>query len=221
MSDNTPNLPAVQPEKRPAIAMGNRGVSFSNIDEAFRFSVAVHNSGMAPSQLDTPEKIMVAMIAGMEAGLTAMQAIQSVAIINRRPVMWGDVCLGLCSVRPDFEDIQEHVDGHGDNRVAVCQVSRKGRTKTLRQFSVPDAKKAGLWGKAGPWTQYPDRMLQMRARGFALRDSFPDALKGIGIREEIEDIRPAADPKPVPAVIEYPVVPESVAPTFQLEGGKE
>jgi hypothetical protein len=30
-------------------------------------------------------------------------------------------------------------------------------------------------------------MLQMRARGWALRDAFPDALKGLGIREEVQD----------------------------------
>ena len=30
-------------------------------------------------------------------------------------------------------------------------------------------------------------MLQMRARGFASRDSFPDALRGIKSREEVED----------------------------------
>jgi hypothetical protein len=49
------------------------------------------------------------------------------------------------------------------------------------------AKKAGLLAKGGVWTQYPARMLQLRARGFCLRDSFPDALKGIKSREEVED----------------------------------
>ena len=60
--------------------------------------------------------------------------------------------------------------------------------KTIRYFSVANAKTARLWGKQGPWTQYPERMLAQRARGFALRDAFPDALKGIITREEAEDI---------------------------------
>src|SRR6185295_12780043 len=51
-----------------------------------------------------------------------------------------------------------------------------------------DAKTANLWGKAGPWTQYPKRMLQMRARGFGCRDCFPDLLRGIIIKEEAEDM---------------------------------
>jgi hypothetical protein len=57
----------------------------------------------------------------------------------------------------------------------------------VTQFSVADAVRAGLWGKSGPWTQYPKRMLQLRARGFALRDAFPDVLKGLVTAEEAQD----------------------------------
>jgi hypothetical protein len=66
-------------------------------------------------------------------------------------------------------------------------IKRRDRSAVVRTFSEADAKKAGLWGKSGPWAQYPARMLQMRARGWALRDAFPDALKGLGIREEVQD----------------------------------
>jgi hypothetical protein len=52
---------------------------------------------------------------------------------------------------------------------------------------MDDAKAAGLLGKQGPWSQYPKRMRQMRARGFALRDVFPDVLKGMPVAEEVMD----------------------------------
>jgi hypothetical protein len=58
----------------------------------------------------------------------------------------------------------------------------------VRTFSQDDAKTAGLWGKQGPWSQYPKRMLQLRARGFALRDAFPDALRGIHSADESRDM---------------------------------
>ena len=48
-------------------------------------------------------------------------------------------------------------------------------------------KKAGLWGK-GVWKQYPKRMAQMRARGFAYRDVFPDLLHGLITTEEAYDM---------------------------------
>jgi len=55
------------------------------------------------------------------------------------------------------------------------------------------AKTAGLLGKQGPWTQYPRRMMQMRARSWALRDVFPDVLRGMPIAEDIMDIEPMRD----------------------------
>src|SRR5206468_516947 len=51
-----------------------------------------------------------------------------------------------------------------------------------------DAKKAKLWNKVGPWTEYPQRMLQMRARGFGARDGYPDVLRGLISAEEAADI---------------------------------
>jgi len=81
---------------------------------------------------------------------------------------------------------------------AVCQAKRRGYAKpTIATFSVADAKKAGLWGKSGPWQQYPKRMLQLRARGFALRDAFPDVLRGLVTAEEAQDY---STPEPTPAV---------------------
>jgi hypothetical protein len=98
---------------------------------------------------------------------------------------------GLC------EFIKERIEGAGDARMAVCEAKRRGEPEPIRRtFSVADAKKAGLWGKQGPWQQYPERMLQMRARAFALRDGFADVLGGLYLREEIEDAQPMRDITP-------------------------
>jgi hypothetical protein len=73
---------------------------------------------------------------------------------------------------------------------------RKNRKPVVAKFSVEDAKRAGLWGKQGPWSAYPKRMMQMRARGFALRDAFPDVLKGLISAEEAQDYPDEAKPRP-------------------------
>ena len=54
-------------------------------------------------------------------------------------------------------------------------------------FSKQDAMAAGLWGR-NAWKTYPNRMLQVRARSFAIRDAFPDALMGLAVAEEMEDV---------------------------------
>jgi hypothetical protein len=126
---------------------------------------------------------MVAVQHGLELGLAPMQALQSIAVVNGKPVIYGDTALALATSHPAFLDIEETVEGN----VATCVVKRRDRSAVVRTFSEADAKKAGLWGKTGPWQQYPNRMLQMRARSWALRDAFPDALRGLGIREEVQD----------------------------------
>jgi hypothetical protein len=124
---------------------------------------------------------------GMELGLSPMAAVQNITSINGRPAIWGDAMLGLVRGSGLLAAISEVTTGEGDATTAVCTVTRRDDPgETVGKFSVADAKRAGLWGKAGPWTQYPRRMLQMRARGYALRDKFPDVLKGLHAREEVE-----------------------------------
>jgi hypothetical protein len=117
-----------------------------------------------------------------------MQALQNIAVINGKPSVYGDAAMALVQASPVCEDIEEYFDGEGTpNPVAVCVAKRKGRKPVVAKFSVEDAKRAGLWGKQGPWQAYPKRMMQMRARGFALRDAFPDVLKGLITAEEAQD----------------------------------
>lgn len=193
--------PVVRPERAP-IAIEESGVSLRSFDEMARFSQAIIASGLAPKSFQTPESVMVAIQTGMEIGLKPMQALQGIAVINGRPTLWGDAALAIVRAHPDFLNIEEEFE-RGENEesmMAVCTIERSGQTPTRRTFSVADAKKAGLWKKAGPWSQYPKRMLAMRARSFAMRDSFPDALKGCGIREEISDVPKAKARELKPAV---------------------
>ena len=158
-------------------------------NELMQFATMAAKSSMVPTAFrGKPEDIMLAVQMGSELGLSPMQAIQNVAVINGRPSVWGDAMPGLCRASPLCEDIVERMEGDGDAMAAVCTAKRRGSKDVIARFSVADAKKAGLWGKQGPWTQYPARMLQMRARSFALRDAFPDVLKGLIAAEEAQDM---------------------------------
>lgn len=179
----------------------------TSFDEAVKISQLLAKSELVPKDYrNKPENVFVAMQWGAEIGLKALQALQNIAVINGRPSVWGDAALAIVQNRADCEDINEVVAGDGDNRTGTCTIKRKGRSAVVRTFSIGDAKKAGLWGKQGPWQQYPDRMLQMRARGFAIRDAFPDALRGLNLAEELQGVeidvtpgQPAAAPAQAPA----------------------
>jgi hypothetical protein len=184
------NVVAVDP--RPSLTVGNRPTAIvpTDMDSAYRLAKAICIAGMAPKGMETPEKCMIAIMRGMEVGLTPFMALDKIAIVGNRPTIWGDGALGLVRGSGLCEFVRERIEGKDDARVAVCEVKRRGEPEPIRRtFSVTDAKKAGLWGKAGPWQQYQERMLQMRARAFALRDGFADVLGGLYLREELDDGR--------------------------------
>lgn len=178
-----PKSMAVQP---PSVEGG--AVQLRNVQDLMTFAQQMAASDLVPKDYrGKADNVCAAIQYGAEIGLPPMQALQNIAVVNGRPALWGDALLAVCQSHPAYEDHEETVEGRGDAMVATCTFYRKGKRPVSASFGVDDAKSAGLWKKGGPWTQYPRRMLQLRARGFAARDAFADALKGLVIREEALD----------------------------------
>lgn len=191
-------VPAQQPAKA-LVSIGQRGLQPSDMDGLWRAAQAVAKSGLAPKGIDTPEAVFVAMEMGLELGLPLMASLQNIAVVNGRPTLWGDSQLAVVRSTGELEEFSEWYEQGGkrlarnpstfdDSTAAVCRVKRRGMEASETAFTVGDAKRATLWGKQGPWTQYPARMLRFRARSFALRDQFGDALRGLPSTEEAQDI---------------------------------
>ena len=171
-----------------------------SIGEAMEMAAMLSRSGMVPAcYKGKAEDTLVAMMMGRELGLNPIQSLQNIAVINGRPSIYGDALVALVQNHPSFGGLQESFDD--STMTASCTVWRKGGEHHTQTFSKKDAETAKLWGKAGPWTQYPKRMLQMRARGFAVRSQFADALAGLITREEAEDMPVERDITPVSAAL--------------------
>lgn len=175
--------------KEIAVQNGSFSLAPTTFAEAQQFAKLISESDMVPKDYKGKAgNVLVAVQMGAEVGLPPMQALQNIAVINGRPCIWGDAAIALARRHPDFENIDELMEGSGESLTAICHIKRRNQKTQTRSFSVADARRAGLWTKDGPWKNYPQRMLQMRARSWAVRDVFADALKGISIREEIEDV---------------------------------
>lgn len=163
-----------------------------NFEHQYRIASMMAKSEMVPKAFQNkPQDILLACEMGRALGLSPLSAIQNIAVINGKPSLYGDAVLAVCAGHPDFEDIKEEPIIGKDGQVEgyVCTVKRRGRSPTFARFTKEDATIAGLWARTSPWKQYPQRMLQMRARGFALRDAFADALGGVRVAEEVGDYR--------------------------------
>lgn len=237
------NAIAAPPAPKQLVPIGNRGIAPSSMDDLYRFATAVAKSGLAPKGIETPEAIFVALEMGLEVGLPMMAALQNIAVINGRPAIWGDAQLAVVRSTGELALFEEWYEEAGkrlprnpaaftDATTAVCRVQRSGYEAAETAFSVADAKRANLWGKAGPWTQYPARMLKHRARSFALRDQFGDALRGLRTVEEVQDDpvatarnvtppmfapAPESEPAPTPEPVPVAEIAPQTAPASDLD----
>lgn len=196
--------PSPAPLAKKPIDFGNSGVRLATLEDAFRFANAVVASGWAPRGLEKPESVLIALQHGAELGLPPMAALQNLAVINGRPGIYGDAALALVRNSGLMESHKEEEIGERGKDTWGFKVTTKrvGMDEAVDTFTVADAKTAQLWGKSGPWTQYPLRMLRFRARGFSLRDNYGDVLKGLRTIEELRDTPPEKNVTPKPAFSE-------------------
>jgi hypothetical protein len=193
--DTTSTALEVPQRGLPDFALGNQGVVIQTLNDAWTFANIVHRSGLAPSTLDTPAKVLIALQLGMEVGLPPMAAIQNVAVINGRPTLWGDIMLGLVRKSGLFDESQfdesyEYDTDKPDRKVtkAICTVRRLPNGKPItKEFSWQDVLQAKLNAK-DTYQKYPGVMMMNRARAFALRAGFADILKGVISAEEARDL---------------------------------
>lgn len=141
--------------------------------------------------LGRPEAVAHVILAGAEVGLSPTQALGSIMLLDGKASIYGDGALAVVRASGMLDgEVSEVVEGEGDDRRCVCKMTRKGESEKTFTFSMGEAKRAGLIDRAkgkGPWATYPDRMLKMRARGFAMRDLFSDVLRGLTTYEEASD----------------------------------
>ena len=187
-----------------SIAFGRSGIEIHTVEDALRFCKAVAESGLAPKGLETTQKCFVALQAGLELGFSPIRALSVVVVVNGRASLMGEAALAkirqaqICTLGPEVG-----TRGEGEKREGFMRFSRDSTTPIEVMFTVADAKRAGLWGKSGPWTQYPDDMLMWRSVARACKRYFSDVLLGLPLAEEVRDY-PAVETTPLPSRVPQP-----------------
>ena len=186
----------------------------TSIEEVFRLSKMAVTAGMLKPQkigygdnasYEDADAVLargtMIIMQGMELGVPPMQAVQLLAMINGRIVAHSEAVPGIL-LSKGFK-LSEAWSGTpmSDDWTCTIELTRPDGQKFTGSFSVADAKQAQLWdqsptktsfGKTKPndsaWFRYPKRMLKARALGFVGKDGGADALKGLMVREEMEDM---------------------------------
>jgi len=176
------------------------------------------DGGAGPVDVDM---VCAAILVGLEVGLAPMAAVAGIVMLDDGPVLWGDARDGLVAASGLLQDMKEELalDEQGIFVSATCTVWRVGRpTPIVQTVTRAQAALAG-WLENDAWKAHPNRMAQMRAKGWANRDAFPDVLKGLKAYDEeqafidVTSKGAASTTPPAPRRSDF-TAPEPAAPTM-------
>lgn len=200
----TDNLPEVRDEApaAPAAPMDfEKGLmSAKNSNDEWRIASLMLKSNALPQQFKNVPQVVMALQFLKAHGLPPMVAIRQTTIINGTLSIWGELPLALGRRSGKIKEWKEILFDKAYKEInfenknlnepifgALCRmVDDKGQV-TERSFTVADAITAGLWSK-DIWKKYPKRMIQMRTRGWTLKDALPEVLSAVSIAEYDHDM---------------------------------
>ncbi len=150
--------------------------------------------------------VLLVMMTGAEMGLTTMQALRNLHVINGRIGMSAAMIRSRCQSHPDCElfEIAE-----ADATHATIEVKKRSwDERRLVVWTLDDAERAQLTQPDSLWSRWPQEMCVARATTRAATMYFPEVTSGIFAEEDLKGMAP-----PEPAVVESGAAAEEGAPS--------
>lgn len=142
-------------------------------------SMAKVASGSGYSKM-TEVQAMFVMLKGYELGISPMQSLDGIQVIQGKTMVSPQLMLALINRSGLMDDMKiDPTDQH-----CVVSMTRKGRTAHVETFALEDAKTMGLAGKDN-WVKQPKTMMKWRAVAACARVVFPDVIQGMYTPEEL------------------------------------
>lgn len=130
-----------------------------------------------------PADLILVMMKGRELGLSPMQSIGGIHIIDGKPTLSADMMVGLVK-RSKACRYFRLVESSAVQ--AVYETLREGEPAPTRMvFTYKEAQAAGLTGR-GPWKAYPAAMLRARCSAALARAVYPDVVGGVYDPDELD-----------------------------------
>jgi hypothetical protein len=168
-----------------------------SIQDALWLAKVLVQSRLLPRAVSTPEQAFTIILAGKELGLSAMQSLRAVHVIEGKPTLAADLQVALVKRSPTcryFRMVKS------DDKAAVYETQRDGDPEPTRlAFTIEEAQRAKLTGKDN-WMKYPAAMLRARCASALARIVYPELVMGVYDPDELE--RPAPPRRALPRVQE-------------------
>lgn len=173
----------------------DNGLQLRTIDDVERVARISTASGIC--RVTRPEEAAVILLTGRELGLSPMQSLRGIYVVNKTPVLSADLLVavvrrsGLCGSWRVVESTPE-----------TCTITtlRVGETEPAsRTWTIADARRAQITGKP-IWSQYPAQMLRHRCAADLAREVYPDVVLGLYTPEEMDSVERPEAPREIAVV---------------------
>ena len=166
-----------------------------DLPSAITLARMIATSPLCPLALRGREAdVLLVMMTGAEIGLTTMQSLRNLYIVEGRIGMSAALIRGRCQKHGDCALFEV---AEADAAHAVVEVKKRGWTESRRvSWSIADAERAGLIKEDQPdslWRRWPQEMCVARATTRAASMYFPEITSGLLSEEDLRDMStPAA-----------------------------
>lgn len=140
-----------------------------------------------------PMDCTIAVDMANRMGVSPMMVMQNLYVVKGKPVWSGQACMSLIRGSAEFKDVRPVYRGDPGTDAWGCHIEAVHRESGDKvcgaEVTIKMAKSEGWYEKPGSkWKTMPELMLAYRAAAFFARVYIPNALMGVYVEGEPEDI---------------------------------
>lgn len=152
------------------------------------------SSSMVPvTYQNNPGSCFIALNTALRLRMDPLMIMQNLYVVQNRPSWSGQFAIALVNICPKFSATWFEYRNEEDFQkgVRMCAQLKTGQN-VYGTWITPEMVKAEGWGKK--WQTMPEQMYKYRAAAFFARTNCPEALLGLSVEGEAEDIADKSQP---------------------------
>ena len=165
------------------------GLFPTTFEGAYKLAQWLSSSPLVPDKMRDPSSLFLTILAGLDLGLSPVQAIRNIHIIDGKISTSADLKVALCIAQPTVCKYVKVVET--TMQKATYETQRVGRDPERYTYTIEEAKVAGLLDrgndpKKNNWNRFPAAMLRARCKAILVGMVYEDVLAGVTAHEETD-----------------------------------
>lgn len=206
----------VKQEQLHELSVGGSFATLENFKEIYDIGKMFASSTLVPQAYQgKPMDCTIAVDMANRMAVSPMMVMQNLYVVRGKPSWSGQACMSLINGSGKFKNVKHVYTGEKNADTWGCYVQairiEDGELVKGTEVTIKMAKDEEWYGKSGSkWKTMPELMLAYRASAFFARVHIPNALMGMAVEGEIEDITGKKELEEIPDIFGSEVIDNDV-----------